>query len=86
MQRSNDESVQSPGGDRVLKFGAVRVHNGHLQTGVSTTRGCSVCSQGLEGVMEAVAESEKEPEVVKGNGSDSEDDAPLALSSWADSR
>ncbi len=78
MSRPDDNSVQSPGRDRVLRFGAVRIHNGHLQSGRQVTNGCPVCTEGLESALAAVAAPEREAEVDKGDGGDEEDDAALA--------
>ncbi len=80
MSRQDDESVQGPGGDRVLNFGAVRVHNGHLQSGRTVTVGCLICSEGLEGALATPPPPAEEPEVVKSNGGDESGDPTLALS------
>ncbi len=85
MPRQNDESVQSKGQHRVLNFGAVRFHNGHLQSGDTFTRGCNVCQEGLAGAMEEVEEKPvaAEPaEVAESDGSDEKDDSSLAYGSW----
>ncbi len=84
MSRPNDESVQSESGDRVLSLGAVRVHNGHLQSGRTITKGCVVCSEGLEGFMASAPKVKEKPEVAEGDGADSEEDAALASGSWPD--
>ncbi len=84
MSRPNDSSVQGEGEYRVLKLGPVRVHNGHLQAGLSSTRGCPVCVEGLEGFMAADTGPQAKPEVAEGDGGDPEDDAALALSRWSD--
>ena len=85
MQGQDVESVQSSGGNRVLRFGTVRVHNGHLQNGITTTPGCPVCSEGLESALAPVAPRAKDPEVVEGDGGDEEDDPALAYRRGADS-
>ena len=84
MQRPNDESVQSEGDYRVLNFGAVRIHNGHLQSGKRTTLGCRVCQKGLEGVMETPARREKPAEVAPRDGGHEKDDPALAHGSGDD--
>ena len=78
MPRQNDVLVQSEGGDRMLSFGAVRVHNGHLQSGRKVVRGCDICTQGLEGAMAPDATFEEKPEVAESDGGDEEDDPALA--------
>ena len=82
MSRPDDLSVQSSSGDRLLRFGSVRVHNGHLQSGRAVTAGCDICSAGLEGFMEEAPAAEEKPEVVEGDGGDKEGDPALAHGSW----
>lgn len=85
MQRPDDGLVQSPGGDRVLRFGAVRLHNGHIQSGRAHLHGCAICSSQLEGALETVAPVQK-PKVAESDGGDKEGDTPLAHSDGPDPR
>ena len=84
MPRQDVDAVQSAGGDRLLDFGSVRVHNGHLQSGVTATTGCRVCQEGLEGFMATTPAPKEKPKVAEGDGTDAEDDSALASSRWAD--
>ena len=63
--------------DGVLRFGAVRIHNAHLQSGKLTRDACGVCSEGLEGAVAAppkVEEPAKADEVAEGGGDHEEGD------------
>ncbi len=84
MPGSNDKDIQGEGGDRMLNFGAVRVHNNHLQGGRTTGRGCLVCSEGLEGALSPIPEAEDKPEVVESDGGDEKGDTPPPSDSWPD--
>ncbi len=86
MPRQDDELVQGEGDHRVLHFGAVRVHNNHLQSGRTSSRGCPVCSEGLEGFMPSVPSVEVNPEVDASNGGDEERDPTPSSGSWDDPR
>ncbi len=84
MSRSDDVTVQGESGDRVLNLGAVRVHNRHLRSGISSSAACQVCSNGLEGAMETVRPRDKADEVAPSDGADEKEDPALPLSDWAD--
>ncbi len=81
-----NDTIQSSGGDRYLRTGPLRVHNGHLQSGITTIIGCRVCEQGLEGFMEEVRPAVEKPEMVKSDGVDEEGDPSLAPGGWDDPR
>lgn len=78
MPEQNAKPVQGSGGEWVLNFGQVRVHNSHLQSGSAHRVGCGLCEKGLAGIME-VAEGERsrasEAEVVEGDGADKAKDS-----------
>ena len=86
MSRQDAEPVQGAGDHRVLRVGAVRVHNGHLQMGRGYTAGCGVCAEGLEGALAPFAPVPGKPAVAEGDGADEEEDPALASGSWEDSR
>ena len=75
MPGSNDQSIQGPSDHRLLDFGAVRVHNRHLQGGRAESRGCNICSSGLEGVMPEIPKAEVKVEVAESDGGDAEGNA-----------
>ncbi len=87
MQEKTESTVQGEGGDRRLLFGAVRVHNAHLQGGRTAVVGCGVCSQGLAGAMGQIAQErtgDKPVEVAPRDGADGEGDSASPHSSWED--
>ncbi len=75
MQGQDATPISSSGGDRVLSFGPMRIHNAHVQIGQPKASGCGVCSQGLESIMAAAPVVQEKPEVVAGDGDDKEGDA-----------
>ncbi len=86
MPGPNDKLVQGESGDRVLKFGTLRFHHNHVQGGRTFASGCGLCTEGLEGIMQAIPAAEVEPEVVKSDGSDEEGDATPSSGEWDDPR
>lgn len=71
------EQVQNARGARVLNFGALRIHNVHLQSGRTDSRGCRVCSEGLASVLAKVEDGgSREPPVAESGGTDEEETAP----------
>ena len=82
MPRQDDQFVQGEGDDRRLSFGAVRVHNGHLQSGRRVTAGCIICVEGLEGALAEVTPPKRPAEVAEGDGADEEEDSALASGGW----
>ena len=89
MPEQNDSSIQSQGASWRLSFGAVRVHNSHLQSGRGSAPGCSVCSQGLVGLMAEDAPREKpsdENEVDKSDRTDEKEDSTSPPDPWVDWR
>ncbi len=74
MPRSNDVVIQGESSDRMLNFGAVRIHNRHLQEKLPSSISCPVCGEGLEGVMAPLGPRNAPAEVVEGNGTDEEED------------
>ncbi len=77
MQKPDVELVPAESGERRLNFGAVRLHNSHLQSGLKNKQGCGLCSQGLEGITSPVMEAKRpdpKPEVDQGDGGDAERD------------
>ncbi len=89
MQKQNDLVVQGSGQHWMLSFGAVRIHNDHVQGGRRTITGCSVCEEGLGGALAATTRVEKPldgEKVVEGDGADKEGDAASPPDPWADWR
>ncbi len=87
MQRSIDGNVQGQSAEWRLSFGAVRVHNSHLQGGKSRQQGCGICEKGLGGAMakiEGEGKSDSEDEVVEGDGVDEKANTSPSYSDWAD--
>ncbi len=87
MSGKNESVVPGQGVDWRLSFRSVCVHNDHLQMGRKESKGCSVCIQGLGGVMariEVVEKPDKKDEVVEGDGVDDKSDTPPSFSDWAD--
>lgn len=79
MSGSIDKPVSRASGDRVLDFGAVRIHNNHIQSGQTTRTACAVCGQGMEAVFstpQEVPARDTPDEVVPGDGDDKTGDAP----------
>ena len=75
-----DSVVQSESAGRMLSFGAVRVHNLHLQGGRSYRKDCRICGEGLDGALEEAAWQPTEgPEVAESDGADEEGDAASSL-------
>ncbi len=78
MSRQDDKPIQGESEHRVLNFGAVRVHNRHIQGGRQTGRACGVCERELEGFMALSPVGDKTDEVASGDGVDKEGDPALA--------
>ncbi len=81
MQGPKQDEIQKDSVLRVLDFGAVWVHNNHIQSGFKTARACAMCTKGLDGAY-APFESAKpvgEPVAVStGDGDDKAGDPPSA--------
>ncbi len=86
MSGQNDKPIQSTGQHRVLNFGAVRVHNRHLQSGRQTGRGCGVCEGELEGFMALSTGRDKSDEMAPGDGANEKGDSSLAPGDRNDTR
>ncbi len=85
MPGQESAEVQITGSYRVLQYGEIRIHNGHLQSGRRKIRNCGVCSKGLEGALATVVVDKprvEEPSVAKGDGADKERDAALPSDPW----
>ncbi len=66
---------------RRLSLRAVLFHDRHLSAGAPSSTQCGICSQGLEGALEAspqITPSDRESEVVQGGGVDQEGSAAPA--------
>lgn len=85
MQGPDEVIVQDARGDGVLRFGAMRVHNLHLQGGVAKAKTCALCARGLESIL-AKGEGIPAPatKVAEGDGGDQEDDTASSSGDWAD--
>lgn len=74
MPKETYRDVQGTGGERRLLLGTLFVHNDHVSGGQSTSVGCHVCNEGLDGtVATAPPEREKIP-MAEGDGKDKEGD------------
>ena len=83
MSGPNTLSIQGEGGGRRLRFGTVRVHNAHLQSGRAIVDGCRVCAYGLEGILEAIPwKPDKEDEVAPGDGANEKEDTSPPFGGW----
>lgn len=83
VQGQNESAVSGAGRDWRLSFTAVRVHNSHLQTGVTAAKGCAVCGEGLEGALAAIeVVHDKVDEVAQGDGADEGADATSPSGGW----
>lgn len=85
VPRPNTELIPDASGDSYINTRAVRFHYDHLSSGLPKTSGCTVCREGLEGVMALVKTPRPEPrpdEVAPHNGGDPEDDPALSSGGW----
>ncbi len=85
MQGSGQGGVPSQGELRVLDFGAVRLHQRHIQGGRRTVSECRLCEEGLAGISQVVERKPApvEAKVAEDHGGDEEEDASPPLDSWA---
>lgn len=89
MQKQNERLIQGTSGSWNLSFGAVRIHNAHLQGGRGVGANCPVCNEGLGGALAPTPAREKPDtvdEVDKGDGTDKEGDTTPPPDPWADWR
>lgn len=79
MSRQESSEVQSDIGERRLNAGAVFLHHDHVQAGQRTLKGCGVCQQGLESILEESPPRHKAAEdgTSEGDGADKKGDTPL---------
>ena len=84
MPKPDEILIPGESGDRVLAFGAIRIHHAHIQSGYLSGRGCGICQEGLGGALEADALFQREePPVDEGDGGHPEDGPTPPPSGWA---
>ena len=87
MQRQDEITLRGEGSDRLLSLESVRVHHAHIQGGLSASRSCGICAEGLGGAMaEDKTYAPPEPEVAPSDGGDEKDDASPSPSDWPSGR
>ncbi len=89
MPEQERTTIQSDRGNRMLNLDAIMLHNNHLQGGRRKTKRCSVCAQGLAGVMEGPAQGssvDEKPKVAEGDGKDQKGNTALPPDSGIDTR
>lgn len=82
MSGQTDSGVSFEGTDRVLDFGGVLTHNRHIQSGRKIVSSCGVCTEGLEGALEAVPQVVPEAALAEGDGDDEKEGAPPPSGGW----
>ncbi len=85
MPGEKQSEVQSYSEERSIDYGAVRIHDDHLQSGLRKVKRCRLCSEGLGGFYAPPREAQsvdEKPGVVKSGGADEKEDAALAPVDW----
>ncbi len=89
MPEQERTTFQGDRGSRMLNLDAIMLHNNHLQGGRRKTKRCSVCAQGLAGVMEGPPQGsavDEKPKVAEGDGTDQTGNPALPSDRGTDTR
>jgi len=89
MSGQSKVAIPVEGVSRVLDYGAVRVHDSHIQGGQRTSLSCRLCGEGLAGLVapvEAERAGDSGDAVAEGDGADKKGDAASPSGDWGGDR